>query len=159
MSRLREGALLGFILTAPKKQLPNHDGHESRGVKIINSFCKRYKVPNKYHDLAACVSEFHLDCHKIQEMNPKEILEKLEKLDAFRRTERFKQFLTACESDSRGRAGYEEKEFPQAKYFLNALEITKDVDIGILKNKGLEGEKLGKALRKERIKILEKALR
>ena len=145
--------------TTPKKQLPNHDGHESRGVKIINSFCKRYKVPNKYHDLAACVSEFHLDCHKIQEMNPKEILEKLEKLDAFRRTERFKQFLTACESDSRGRAGYEEKEFPQAKYFLNALEITKDVDIDILKNKGLEGEKLGKALRKERIKILEKALR
>lgn len=145
--------------TTPKKQLPNHDGHESRGVKIINSFCKRYKVPNKYHDLAACVSEFHLDCHKIQEMNPKEILEKLEKLDAFRRTERFKQFLTACESDSRGRAGYEEKEFPQAKYFLNALEITKDVDIGILKNKGLEGEKLGKALRKERINILEKALR
>ena len=145
--------------TTPKKQLPNHDGHESRGVKIINSFCKRYKVPNKYHDLAACVSEFHLDCHKIQEMNPKEILEKLEKLDAFRRIERFKQFLTACESDSRGRAGYEEKEFPQAKYFLNALEITKDVDIDILKNKGLEGEKLGKALRKERIKILEKALR
>ncbi len=145
--------------TTPKKQLPNHDGHESRGVKIINSFCKRYKVPNKYHDLAACVSEFHLDCHKIQEMNPKEILEKLEKLDAFRRTERFKQFLTACESDSRGRAGYEEKEFPQAKYFLNALEITKDVDIDILKNKGLEGEKLGKALRKERINILEKALR
>ena len=144
--------------TTPKEQLPNHDGHETRGINIIDSFCERYKIPNKYHDLAACVSEFHIDCHQIQEMEPKEILERLEKLDAFRRPERFKQFLTACESDSRGRAGFEEKEFPQAKYFLNALEISKNIDVSILKNKGLEGEKLGDALRKERVKILEKEL-
>ena len=142
----------------PKDQLPNHDGHETRGVNIINSLCERYKIPNKYHDLALCVSEFHLICHQIQEMNPKEILENLEKVDAFRRPERFKQFLTACESDSRGRAGYEEKEFAQAKYFLSALEISKNVNVDLLKNKGLKGKKLGEALRKERIKILEKAL-
>ena len=61
--------------TTPKKQLPNHDGHETRGINIIDSFCERYKIPNKYHDLAACVSEFHIDCHQIQEMEPKEILE------------------------------------------------------------------------------------
>ena len=144
--------------TTPKEQLPNHDGHETRGINIIDSFCERYKIPNKYHDLAACVSEFHIDCHQIQEMKPKEILERLEKLDAFRRPERFKQFLTACESDSRGRAGFEEKEFPQAKYFLNALEISKDVNVDLLANKGLKGKELGEALRKERIKILEKAL-
>ena len=144
--------------TTPKEQLPNHDGHETRGVNIIDSFCERYKIPNKYHDLAACVSEFHIDCHQIQEMEPKEILERLEKLDAFRRPERFKQFLTACESDSRGRAGFEEKEFPQAKYFLNALEISRGVNVGLLANKSLKGKELGEALRKERIKILEEAL-
>ena len=144
--------------TTPKEQLPNHDGHETRGINIIDSFCERYKIPNKYHDLAACVSEFHIDCHQIQEMEPKEILERLEKLDAFRRPERFKQFLTACESDSRGRAGFEEKEFPQAKYFLNALEISKDVNVDLLTNKGLKGKELGEAVRKERIKILEEAL-
>ena len=144
--------------TTPKEQLPNHDGHETRGINIIDSFCERYKIPNKYHDLAACVSEFHIDCHQIQEMQPKEILERLEKLDAFRRPERFKQFLTACESDSRGRAGFEEKEFPQAKYFLNALEISRGVNVDLLANKSLKGKELGEALRKERIKILEEAL-
>ena len=144
--------------TTPKEQLPNHDGHEERGVSIINSFCKRYKIPNKYQDLAVCVSEFHLDCHRIQEMRAEEVLEKLEKLDAFRRTERFKQFLIACESDSRGRAGYEDKEFPQAKYFLNALEISKNIDLDLLKNKGLEGKKLGDALKKERIETLKEKL-
>ena len=144
--------------TTPKEQLPNHDGHEERGVSIINSFCERYKVPNKYHDLAVCVSEFHLDCHRIQEMGAEEVLEKLEKLDAFRRTERFKQFLIACESDSRGRAGYEDKEFPQAKYFLDALEISKNIDLDLLKNKGLDGKKLGDALKKERIKALKEKL-
>ena len=144
--------------TTPKEQLPNHDGHEERGVSIINSFCERYKVPNKYHDLAVCVSEFHLDCHRIQEMGAEEVLEKLEKLDAFRRTERFKQFLIACESDSRGRAGYEDKEFPQAKYFLDALEISKNINLDLLKNKGLDGKKLGDALKKERIKALKEKL-
>ena len=144
--------------TTPKEQLPNHDGHETRGINIIDSFCERYKIPNKYHDLAVCVSEFHIDCHQIQEMQPKEILERLEKLDAFRRPERFKQFLTACESDSRGRAGFEEKEFPQAKYFLNALEISRGVNVDLLANKSLKGKELGEALRKERIKILEEAL-
>ena len=144
--------------TTPKKQLPNHDGHETRGINIIDSFCKRYKIPNKYHDLAACVSQFHIDCHQIQQMEPKEILERLEKLDAFRRPERFKQFLTACESDSRGRAGFEEKEFSQAKYFLNALEISRGVNVDLLANKSLKGKELGEALRKERIKILEEAL-
>ena len=144
--------------TTPKEQLPNHDGHETRGINIIGSFCERYKIPNKYHDLAACVSAFHIDCHQIQEMEPKEILERLEKLDAFRRPERFKQFLIACESDSRGRAGYEDKEFPQAKYFLNALEISKNIDLDLLKNKGLEGKKLGDALKKERIETLKEKL-
>ena len=144
--------------TTPKEQLPNHDGHEERGVSIINSFCKRYKIPNKYQDLAVCVSEFHLDCHRIQEMGAEEVLEKLEKLDAFRRTERFKQFLIACESDSRGRAGYEDKEFPQAKYFLNALEISKNIDLNLLKNKGFEGKKLGDELKKERIMALKEKL-
>jgi len=142
----------------PKDELPKHDGHEIRGVNIINSFCERYKIPNKYRDLAVCVSEFHLVCHQIQEMKPEEILESLEKIDAFRRPERFKQFLTACESDSRGRAGYEEKEFTQARYFLNALEISKNVNVNLLANKGLKGKKLGEALKKEQIKILEKAL-
>ena len=144
--------------TTTKEQLPNHDGHETRGINIIDSFCERYKIPNKYHDLAACVSEFHIDCHQIQEMEPKEILERLEKLDAFRRPERFKKFLIACESDSRGRAGFEEKEFSQAKYFLNALEISRGVNVDLLANKSLKGKELGEALRKERIKILEEAL-
>ena len=144
--------------TTPKEQLPNHDGHETRGINIIDSVCERYKIPNKYHDLAACVSEFHIVCHQIQEMEPKEILERLEKLDAFRRPERFKKFLISCESDSRGRAGFEEKEFPQAKYFLNALEISRGVNVGLLANKSLKGKELGEALRKERIKILEEAL-
>ena len=66
--------------------------------------------------------------------------------------------MIACESDSRGRAGYEDKEFPQAKYFLDALEISKNIDLDLLKNKGLDGKKLGDALKKERIKALKEKL-
>ena len=148
---------LGKAIT-PKNKLPDHEGHEAKGVDIIDSLCQRYRIPNKYHDLAVCVSKYHIDCHQIQEMEPKKVIEKLEELDAFRRPERFKQFLIACECDSRGRAGYENKDFSQAKYFFNALEITKEIDIDTLKNKGLEGKTLGLAIKEERIKILKESI-
>ena len=148
---------LGKAIT-PKEELPEHTGHEERGVDIIDNLCKRFRVPNKYHDLAMCVSKFHIDCHQIQEMKPKVIVEKLEELDAYRRPDRFEKFLVACECDSRGRAGYEEKEFIQAEYFSKALEITKEIDIEFLKNKGFQGKELGNAIKKERVKILEKKL-
>ena len=148
---------LGKAIT-PKEELPEHIGHEERGVDLIDNLCKRYRVPNKYHDLAMCVSKFHIDCHQVQEMEPKVIIDKLEELDAYRRPGRFEKFLVACECDSRGRAGYEEQEFFQAEYFSKALEVTKKIDIEFLKNEGFQGKGLGRAVKKERVKILERLL-
>ncbi len=52
-----------------------------------------------------------------------------------------------------------EKDFPTAiNYFLDALEISKNIDLDLLKNKGLDGKKLGDALKKERIKDLKEKL-
>ncbi len=137
--------------TTPEKDLPHHHGHESRGVKIINKLCKRYRIPNKYHELANCVSKFHFDCHRIQEMKAKTILKKLEQLDAFRRPERFEQFLIACEADARGRANFEDREYPQAAYFKNALIAANKVDTQILQQQGFEGKALGVELKKQRV--------
>ncbi len=137
--------------TSPEKELPHHRGHEARGVKIINKLCKRYRIPNKYHELASSVSKFHLDCHRIREMKPETILKKLEQLDAFRRPERFEQFLIACEADARGRAGFEDRDYPQAKYFMNALKAANEVDTKSLQEKGIEGKALGEEIKKQRV--------
>ena len=137
--------------TTPKDKLPSHHGHEARGVKIIDKLCKRYRIPNKYHELAACVSKFHLDCHRIQEMKPATVLKKLEQLDAFRRPERFQQFLLACKADARGRAGFEDREYPQAEYFMNAFNAANDVKAKELQEKGFEGKALGEEIKKQRV--------
>ena len=138
--------------TTPKDKLPSHHGHEERGAKIIDKLCKRYRIPNKYRELAINVSKFHLDCHRIQEMKPETVLKKLEQLDAFRRPERFEQFLIACEADARGRAGFEDREYPQTKYFQSALKAANEVDTSQLQKQGLEGKALGQEIKKQQIK-------
>ncbi len=144
--------------TTPEKELPHHHGHEARGVKIIDKLCKRYRIPNKYHELASSVSRFHLDCHRIQEMKPETILKKLEQLDAFRRPERFEQFLIACEADARGRASFEDRDYPQAEYFMNALKAANEIDTKSLQEQGFEGKALGKEIKKQRIKNIKQII-
>ncbi len=147
--------------TTPKDKLPSHHGHEERGAKIIDKLCKRYRIPNKYRELAISVSKFHLDCHRIQEMKPETVLKKLEQLDAFRRPERFGQFLIACEADARGRAGFEDRGYPQAEYFQSALKVANEVDTNELQKNGLEGKALGQEIKKhqiERIKHVDKSV-
>jgi len=138
--------------TTPKDKLPSHHGHEERGAKIIDKLCNRYRIPNKYRELAINVSRFHLDCHRIQEMKPETIFKKLEQLDAFRRPERFEQFLIACEADARGRAGFEEREYSQAEYFQSALKAANEVDTKSLQDQGHEGKALGQEIKIQRIK-------
>ncbi len=137
--------------STPKNDLPSHHGHEARGVKIIDKLCKRYRIPNRYHELASSVSKFHLDCHRIQEMKPETVLKKLEQLDAFRRPERFKQFLIACEADARGRASFEDRDYPQAEYFMTALKVANEVNTKILQEQGIEGKALGEEIKKQRV--------
>ncbi|MEX2525241.1 MAG: multifunctional CCA addition/repair protein, partial [Gammaproteobacteria bacterium] len=103
--------------TTPKDRLPSHPSHEERGVKLIEKLCQRYRIPNRYRELAVIVSRYHLDCHRITEMRADTILKKLEGMDAFRRPDRFDDFLIACEADARGRKGFEDRDYPQPAFF------------------------------------------
>ena len=144
--------------TTPKNELPSHIGHEARGVKIIDKLCKRYRIPNKYTELAKCVSKYHLDCHRIQEMKPATVLKKLEQLDAFRRPERFEQFLIACKADSRGRASFEDREYPQSEYFMNAFKAANEVAAKSLQEQGFEGKALGEEIKKQRVENIKQMI-
>jgi tRNA nucleotidyltransferase (CCA-adding enzyme) len=116
--------------TTPRAQLPGHRGHETRGCKLIRQFCERLPVPKGCRDLGLLVAEFHTHCHRALELRPKTLLKVLEKGDAFRRPERFEQFLVTCEADARGRGGLADREYPQADYFRGALKAAVAVDAG-----------------------------
>lgn len=139
--------------TTPEDILPSHHGHEERGVKIIERFCKRYRVPNQYRDLAVMVSRYHLMCHRVQEMRAATILRKITAMDVFRRPQRFEQFLICCKADARGRKGFEDCEYPQVDYFKGILKAVNNIDID---TSGHSGEVIAKAVRAQRLDAIRK---
>lgn len=142
---------------SPPEMWPSHRGHEERGVPLIQAFCKRYRVPKEYGDLAKLVSRFHLHCHRVFELKPTTLLKTLERLDAFRQPERFEKFLLACEADARGRLGRETASYPQADRMREVLQVAKAVLIKPLIDAGLEGAALGVRLHQQRARAIEKA--
>lgn len=138
----------------PDHVLPSHRGHEAAGLPLVKEVCLRMRVPNPITALALGVCEYHLHCHKAFELRPQTILKLLRALDAFRRPERFEQFLESCEADARGRLGLEDREYPQVDYLRAAREAAAGVDPQTLIAQGFEGAQLGKALDRARLEAL-----
>ncbi len=144
--------------TTPKRKLPSHPGHETRGCGLIRQVATRLPVPNSCRDLALLVSEFHTHCHRALELRAKTILKVLEKTDAFRRPERFERFLVACEADARGRAGLEHRDYPQADHLRRAFACAARVDAAAISREH-EGGKIPAAIRRARRKAIADLLR
>ena len=142
--------------TTPSHLLPKHAGHEARSVELIEALCRRLAVPNRYRDLAIAVARYHGHCHKVDELRPATILKVLEALDAFRRRDKFADFLAACEADARGRKGLEDADYPQANRMRAALEAAAEITAEPFLDKGLAPEALGDAIRKARISAIKK---
>jgi tRNA nucleotidyltransferase (CCA-adding enzyme) len=121
-SKVRFAALvhdLGKGTTTPA-EWPSHRGHEERSVKLIEALAARLRVPSDHRELALIVARYHGIVHRAFELKPKTILDFMERADAFRRPERFAEALLACEADSRGRTGLENRPYPQRRYLLAA---------------------------------------
>ena len=144
--------------TTPIEQWPGHHGHESRGVPLIRQLCKRYKIAGNYQALALLVAEFHTHCHRALELTPVTLLKTLERLDAFRRPERFNQFLLACEADSRGRTGLEHGDYPQSGFLKKIYTAAARVPVKPLLEQGLENKVLGEALHQQRLAEIRRCL-
>ena len=140
----------------PKEKWPSHHGHEQLGTDIIKTICKRLKIQNNFKDLAIITSNYHLNVHKVFELKPKTIIKILERTDAFRKPDRFNQFLLACQADIQGRKGFESREYPQAEFMKKALISAKNIDIQAFKDMGLKGQDMAEAIRKSRIATISK---
>lgn len=141
---------LGKAVT-PADILPSHREHERRGLPLVEAVCQRLRVPNACRELARLVTRHHLDCHRALELRPATVVKLLERLDAFRKPERLEGFVTACEADARGRAGFEERDYPQAAYLRAALDATRAVEARPFVEQGLEGRDIAEAVRRERV--------
>jgi tRNA nucleotidyltransferase (CCA-adding enzyme) len=135
----------------PQSILPSHHGHEERGAQLVKELCDRIKIPNHYRDLAVITACYHTHCHRAQELRPGTILKTLEGLDAFRRPQRFEQFLIACTADARGRKGHNNDPYPQAELLRQSWQACQSIDNRILIEQGFTGKEFAEALTRERI--------
>jgi tRNA nucleotidyltransferase (CCA-adding enzyme) len=161
-SRISDSTVVRFAVlmhdlgkaSTPAEKLPSHPGHEQASVPLIEALVARLRVPNDYRELALLAARHHGLVHRAFELRPATVLKLLEETDAVRRPERFAQFLLACESDARGRAGLEERPYPQADYLRRAREAIAEVTLDPSERDGLNGAAIGEKLRSKRLKAL-----
>jgi len=140
--------------TTQKSCLPSHKGHEIRSAELVRAFCKRLRVPNDLRNLAVLVALYHGQSHSVKELSPRAILILLKNLDAFRRPDRFIQFLLACEANSKGRTGFEQSVYPQAKYLRACFEQARAITLEKKTDKILIGKEIGEVIDVARVQAI-----
>jgi len=139
----------------PRSRWPRHVGHEESGARLVEALATRLRVPADCRDLAMLAARWHGLVHRAQELRPRTILELLERCDAFRRPERFRELLVACEADHRGRGGgLGEHPYPQAELLRDSQARAAGVALAESEREGLSGEKIGELLRRRRLAAL-----
>lgn len=148
-------------------------GHENEGLPYIEEFCDKFKVPNRYRDLALLVCEHHQRVHASlgrganKGMSPKSIMNLFEKTKAEVKSDRFEKILKCCIADSKGRGlsvsdeytltkeYFLDKHYHQADYLLECLQAVKSVDTkeisGKLLSNGKSGQVIGLEIRAAKI--------
>ncbi|OOF50985.1 multifunctional CCA tRNA nucleotidyl transferase/2'3'-cyclic phosphodiesterase/2'nucleotidase/phosphatase [Rodentibacter genomosp. 1] len=144
---------LGKALT-PKEILPHHYGHESAGIKPTRSLCKRLKVPNYYQELAELTCEYHTHIHKAFELRPETLMKLFNRFDVWRKPQRFQEFLLVCLADTRGRTGFEMREYPQRDYINVLLKAAEKVDVQQVIADGFEKQGIRDELNRRRTNLI-----
>jgi len=144
---------LGKALT-PQEEWPRHIMHEERGLRPVTEVCDRLKVPTYTKQLSLAVCKEHLKCHQALTLKPGTLWRLLQRLDVLRRPERVEAFVQACECDSRGRLGLEDRDYPQAQYVLDAMQVVRGIKAQDLPPE-VQGPDIGEMLIQRRIKAIE----
>ncbi len=115
-----------------------------KNIEFIKILCKRCKVPSQYRELAILMARYHKSCQNTAELSPQALHDVLQGLDAFRRTQRFEQFLLACKIYHR--------EDTQEFYYL--FKLVNQIKVATVIKDGFQGKEISEELRKRRINII-----
>ncbi|WP_051640609.1 multifunctional CCA addition/repair protein [Thiomicrorhabdus sp. Milos-T2] len=141
----------------PKALWPSHKGHEQAGVPLVKALGKRYRLPKKTEILAEKVTEYHGLIHQgltadgQPHLKPQTFLKVLKGCAALKNPEGFKQVLTACEADAKGRLGFEEREYPQKNFWMGLLDAAIRINNQEVLATGVQGAEIALAMEKARI--------
>lgn len=140
---------LGKGLTDPR-DWPSHRGHETKGLPVLEKFCRRLRVPNAIKTLCMHVMEYHTHCHRVFELRADTLTKMLHTIGALKSENHLQDFLLACEADARGRTGFEQTAYPQADYIRMAAKAAMSIDTGEVLKENIQGAQIGAAIQQLR---------
>jgi len=142
----------------PKSLWPKHHGPERKGVELIEAMCRRLRVPNDCRELAVLVACYHAHAHRVAELRPATVLKFLSSADAFRKPERFEEFVAACSCDFHGRTGYDQQAYPQADMLRAVASAARALDGGAIARTAGGPARIRAAIEEARLKAVSEAL-
>lgn len=116
------------------------------GKYAIATLCERYRAPNQYRDLATLTAQHYQKALKARSLTAAQLLKLFNSLDVFRREERFKNWLIACEAIAKAR----DVTF-DPQWLADCAQAAKSVDIQALIAQGLKGGELVEKIKEKRL--------
>ncbi len=111
---------------------------------VIETVCETFKAPNQHRELSLLSARHGIDCHC---RNGEHALLLLEHTDAWRRRDRFEEFLAVC------RLTYALRE-DEAELLKKAVEETHSIDTSDWQKQGIKGPAMGERVRQARLEKL-----
>lgn len=136
---------------------PAHHGHDVAGAWMIDALAERYALPAKIKASSKMAARYHMNMHRLDQMNPKTIEKMLKAVGDGVQT-----LLVVGRADQRGRLGYEDADVSHLDLLLRykkAFDSVKFSDVfpdetRVPKN----GNQIGEAMRKARIEAVKKVV-
>lgn len=113
----------------------------------LASLNQRLPLPNDCQELAALIQKYADDFARLNLQDASAVLALLQHCDAFRRTERFGDFLLAC----RALAEDDDEANTRADALQHSLALARGVDTSAIAAQGFQGKDFARELEKQRI--------
>lgn len=136
----------------PADILPRHIGHEQRSAQLVAKINPRLRVPRECADLAKIFAREHGKLYAIDEMRPQTIVRFLQRVDAWRRPERFARLLLAGACDYCGRGGMAaDAQWPFAAPWRAAFEAAQGIDAAAIARQCSDRAAVGASIERARV--------
>lgn len=136
----------------PLDQLPKHYGHDVKGVKVVQEFSNRLRVPSKIRDRAMKATRYHMYCHKLDELNAKTYVKMFDDMGALNdpRSVDVLYFVGIC--DERGRLGSENNKYGHLSQLNDSFDAYRAVKFAVVFPNGeTNGNKIKDGMIKARV--------
>ncbi|MCT6882169.1 MAG: multifunctional CCA addition/repair protein, partial [Snodgrassella alvi] len=141
---------LGKAIT-PSQLLTHHYGHDAAGIKPLQALNQRWNVPKNCAQLALLSCTYHIQLHSVSQLKPRTVMKILHKTDAIRRPQRFLQILRVCMADARGRAGFQNKDYPQLQHWQKLQQAATNIDAAAIAQAQTRPELIATAIDQARL--------